>query len=89
MRAPVMRAMLSELVGLFVDDGFLAVALLAWCAAVFALRRLEPTLPLLGPLLLAGCAAILLATILRAVRPERGASPRRETTGSTLNRNAG
>lgn len=63
-----MRGVLSELAGLFVDDGFLAVALLAWCAAVFALHRAMPGFGYFGPMLLAGCAAILLGTVLRAVR---------------------
>jgi hypothetical protein len=62
-----MRALLDELVGLFVDDGFLALALIVWCAAI-ALARALFQAPWLGPLLLIGCALILLLTVLRAAR---------------------
>jgi hypothetical protein len=62
-----MRTVLDELVGLFVDDGFLALGLLAWCAAV-ALVHFLFHVPLLGPLLLLGCALILLLTVLRAAK---------------------
>lgn len=64
-----MRAVLDELVGLFVDDGFLALGLVLWCAAIALARTLVPALlPVLGPALLLGCAAILLATVARAAR---------------------
>jgi len=64
-----MRAVFSEIVGLFVDDGFLAVGLLAWCAAIGLACRLIPTLaPAGAPLLAGGCALVLLATVRRAAR---------------------
>ena len=62
-----MRAVFAEIVGLFVDDGFLAVALVAWCTAVGIFSALLPALlPAWGPILLAGCTLILVATIVRA-----------------------
>lgn len=64
-----MRAIISEIIGLFVDDGFLALALVLWCAAIGLGAVLLPTLlPALGPILFVGCAAILLGTVLRAAR---------------------
>lgn len=66
-----MRGVISELVGLFLDDGFLAVALVGWCVAIGVARMVWPEgVAVLGPLLLAGCAGILLATVLR-VRARR------------------
>lgn len=64
-----MRAILSEIAGLFVDDGFLALALIAWCAAIALATTIIPALlPAWGPILFIGCAAILLATVVRAAR---------------------
>ncbi len=65
-----LRATFAEIAGLFVDDGALALALLAWCAAVGFGGLLAPGLRLVGaPVLLLGCVLILLATVLRAARP--------------------
>ncbi len=65
-----MRAVFSEIVGLFVDDGFLALALVGWCAVVgIACLLLPPIVPAGGPILFLGCAMILLATVIRASRP--------------------
>ena len=68
-----MRTVFDEIVGLFVDDGFLALALIAWVAAI-GLASVEITAlrPALGPALLIGCACILLATVLRAGRAKSG-----------------
>lgn len=64
-----MRAVLAEIAGLFVDDGFLALALVAWCVAVGLGASLLPALlPASGPILFVGCAVILLATVIRAAR---------------------
>lgn len=59
------RAILVELVGLFVDDGSLAVALLVWCALVGAAVRLLPSLPAAatGIALIFGCVAGLLVNV--------------------------
>ncbi|WP_051212320.1 hypothetical protein [Rubritepida flocculans] len=69
----MLRAILHEIVGLFVDDEALALALLLWCAAIGAAVLLLPGLPvpLAAALLLAGCLAILLGTVARAARRRR------------------
>jgi hypothetical protein len=60
------RVILSEIIGLFVDDGSLAAALLVWCAVVAGVRAVLPGSPLLaGGLLAGGCVAILLVNIRR------------------------
>ncbi|PZW48333.1 hypothetical protein C8P66_10582 [Humitalea rosea] len=63
----MLRAILHEIIGLFVDDGALALALVLWCGAVGATHRVAPavSMPVLGAALLAGCAAILLGNIRR------------------------
>jgi hypothetical protein len=70
-----LRAIMAELVGLFVDDGALALALVLWCGGVGLTVLLVPALP--GPLaaaaLVAGCVGILLANVLRAARKRRSA----------------
>ncbi|HBK08071.1 MAG TPA: hypothetical protein DDZ81_19825 [Acetobacteraceae bacterium] len=65
-----LRAILGELVGLFVDDGSLALALLVWCAIVGAGVVVAPGLsPAGGGLaLLLGCVVILLANVGWAAR---------------------
>ena len=60
---------LKELFGLFVDDGSLAVAILAWVAFVAALLRLAGISGALGGGLLSlGLAAILIENVWRAAR---------------------
>ena len=61
---------LGELMGLFIDDGSLAVALLAWCALIAATIKLTPGIPAAasGAALLLGCVAILLVNVGRAAR---------------------
>lgn len=64
-----MRAVIDEIVGLFVDDGFLAAALVLWCGAVGLLAATVPGIAGVGgPVLSVGCAVILLATVMRASR---------------------
>jgi hypothetical protein len=72
-----LRAILHEIVGLFVDDGSLALALVLWCAGIGAALVLARGLPvaLAAALLLAGCAGILLANVTRAARRRRAAAP--------------
>ncbi len=63
-----MRSVLGEIFGLFVDDGSLALAILAWIGLVwFLLRRMH--LPLPGGLILfAGLAGILVESVIRFSR---------------------
>lgn len=64
-----LRAVLAEIVHLFVDDGSLALALVVWCAALgAAVLGLPGLLPGAGPALFLGCAAILLDNVVRAAR---------------------
>jgi hypothetical protein len=62
----VLRTILNELAGLFVDDGSLAVLVLAWLAVCwFLLPRLSLPSPLLPILLFVGLAAILAESTVR------------------------
>lgn len=71
-----LRATLHEIVGLFVDDESLALALVLWCAGIGAAVLLVPGLPvaLSAVLLLAGCVGILLVNVVRAARKRRTAA---------------
>ena len=65
----VLIAVLRELIGLFVDDGSLALMILAvvMLASIFA--TLVPDLqPAAGAVLLFGCLGVLLANVARAAR---------------------
>ena len=58
-----------ELVGLFVDDGSLALAILVVVALAGVFSILKPDMPLAaGALLLFGCLAVLLLNVGRAAR---------------------
>jgi hypothetical protein len=60
---------LRELVGLFVDDGALALAILAIVALAGVMAMLMPGVPLAaGAILLFGCLAVLLANAVKAGR---------------------
>ena len=62
--------LLRELVKLFVDDGALALAIVAVVAAAAILAALTPAAPLAaGAVLLFGCLGALLANTIRAGRP--------------------
>jgi len=62
----------SEFIGLFVDDGSLAVAVLAWLAAAWLLLPRLPLPPALLPVILfAGLALILVESALRGARRDR------------------
>lgn len=64
-----MRTALRELVGLFVDDGSLALATLIWLAiAWLALGRFGLTTGWAGPVLFLGLALILIESALRRAR---------------------
>jgi hypothetical protein len=63
------RTILAEIVGLFVDDGSLALGLLMWCAATGIGLSLFPGLVAAGaPILFLGCALVLLGNVVRAAR---------------------
>lgn len=63
----VVRIALKELVGMFIDDGSLALLALILIAGVTAAVKLLALPPLLGGiLLLIGCLAILVRSVLRA-----------------------
>lgn len=62
-------AVLREVFGLFVDDGSLAVALLLWIGIMsFATHALALDRAWGGPVLAAGCLAILLENVRRSAR---------------------
>lgn len=71
-----LRAIVAEVIGLFVDDGSLALALVLWCAGIGVAVLLVPGVPapLAASLLLAGCVGILLVNVLRAARKRRSAA---------------
>lgn len=63
------RTIFDELIGLFVDDGAFALAIVAWLAVVALLARYAPTTqPWDGVLLFAGLAAILAESAVRRAR---------------------
>ena len=68
----IVRLVLKELVGMFVDDGSLALLALILIALIAAAVKLLGLPPLIGGfLLLAGCLAILLESTHRAARGKR------------------
>jgi hypothetical protein len=70
-----LRAILHEIIGLFVDDGSLALALVVWCALVglLMLTLSGVTMTAAGVALLVGCVAILLVNIVTAARKRQTA----------------
>jgi hypothetical protein len=65
----VLASVLRELAGLFVDDGALALAIVAIVALTAIAATLLPDAPLAaGAILLFGCLAVLLANVVRAAR---------------------
>lgn len=62
-------SILRELAGLFVDDGSLALAILAVIALAGILSTLMPDMPLVaGSILLFGCLGVLLGNVARVVQ---------------------
>ena len=67
-----LKSIAREVIGLFVDDGSFAIAILAWLAlAVVVLPRDWLATRVAGPVLFAGLAAILVASVLRYSRRRR------------------
>ena len=65
----ILRLILRELVGMFIDDGSLATLALLLIVAITAAVKLLALPPLAGGvLLLLGCLAILLYSVRRAAR---------------------
>jgi len=65
----VLIAVLRELIGLFVDDGSLALMILAVVMLAGILATLMPDLNLVaGAVLLFGCLGVFLANVARAAR---------------------
>ncbi|HEV7601924.1 MAG TPA: hypothetical protein VGO49_16915 [Bradyrhizobium sp.] len=61
--------MIRELVGLFVDDGALALAIIAVVVLAGISASLMPDLPLAaGAILLFGCLGVLISNVARAGR---------------------
>ena len=66
----VVSQIIKEFIGLFVDDGFLALLSLLLIGGVAAAVKLAGLSPLVGAVaLLAGCLAILAVSVHRAARP--------------------
>ena len=61
----------KEVIGLFVDDGSLALAILAVVAVLAALMKLGLPLLAAGPLLFLLCAGVVVENVLRTVRAKR------------------
>jgi hypothetical protein len=65
----MLEAVFRELLGLFVDDGWLALAILAVVMLAAISAALIPDIPLAaGAILLFGCLGVLLANVARAAR---------------------
>ena len=64
-----LRTIAREILGLFVDDGSMAVAILVWLVlAVPAMRHSAPSTRWTGPVLFAGLVATLVESVLRFAR---------------------
>jgi uncharacterized membrane protein len=64
-----LTSVLRELAGLFVDDGWLALAILGIVALARAVATLAPAEPLAaGVVLLVGCVGVLFGNAVRAAR---------------------
>jgi hypothetical protein len=63
----MLGAVFRELIGLFVDDGWLALEIVAVVVLAAISATLLPNMPLAtGAILLFGCLAVLLANVVRA-----------------------
>jgi hypothetical protein len=65
----MLGAVVRELLGLFVDDGSLALEILAVVTVAAISAALVPDVPLMaGAILLFGCLGVLLTNVARAAR---------------------
>jgi hypothetical protein len=65
----MLRAVAHELLGLFVDDGALALEILAVIMLAAVLAALAPDVPLVtGAFMLLGCLGVLVASLAKAAR---------------------
>jgi hypothetical protein len=65
----MLGAVVRELLGLFVDDGALALEIVAVVALAAVSAAVVPNVPLAtGAILLFGCLGVLLANVARAAR---------------------
>ena len=65
----LLRTIWSELFGMFVDDGSLAIAILAWVAVLAGLLAVVPFSPnAAGIVFFLGLAALLVENLLRRAR---------------------
>jgi hypothetical protein len=60
-----LKSIAREILGLFVEDGSFAIAILVWLAIACIGLRFIPHVSLRGPLLFAGLAIILARSVLR------------------------
>jgi predicted benzoate:H+ symporter BenE len=68
----LLHASFREIVGLFLDDEFLAAAVLIVVGAAAVLMRLQAVAPLaVGAVLLAGCLGVLLMSVWRTATGRR------------------
>jgi hypothetical protein len=66
----MLAAILRDVLGLFVDDGSLALAILGVVAIAAIIAAFAPDRPLLaGAMLALGCLSVLLVNVGRARRP--------------------
>jgi hypothetical protein len=63
-----LATLMREVIGLFVEDGSLALAIVAVVAAAIVLAGLGAPPAVIGFLLLAGSAGVLVENVLRAAR---------------------
>lgn len=64
-----LKSVAREVLGLFVDDGSFAIAILAWVALViFVVPRLDVRASWAGPALFSGLACVLIESALRFAR---------------------
>jgi len=67
-----LKSIVREVVGLFVDDGNFAIAILVWlAAAAVALPRVTARAHWTGPILFVGLALVLVESVLRFSRRRR------------------
>lgn len=80
----MLRDVLAELIGMFLGDVGLSIAILAVVAVSAALIELADVEPLLGgAVLLGGCLALVLESARRAARHHEAAATKRSTSRST------